>query len=183
MLPLMVVIALCIKLSSKGPVFYKGLRVKRSGVVFICMKFRTMHINSDNLLDKALKDEKSSHEWLTYLKLKNDPRVTFFGKFLRRTSLDELPQFFNVVKGDLSVVGPRPFMLSEANTLLGQKKRKILSIKPGITGLWQTSGRNLLMAEDRIKLDEIYVDKRNFFLDLKLIAKTIFVVISAKGAY
>jgi undecaprenyl-phosphate galactose phosphotransferase len=121
-------------------------------------------------------------EWQKYSKLRNDPRVTMIGKFLRKTSLDEFPQFWNVFKGDLSVVGPRPFKRREIRPYRS-KKNKILSIRPGITGLWQTSGRNLLTFEERLNLDETYLEKRSFLLDLKLIAKTIVIMFFPKGAF
>lgn len=121
-------------------------------------------------------------EWNTYRKLKCDPRITTVGRFLRKTSLDELPQFWNVLKGDLSIVGPRPPTFEEVGTFFGAKSRKILSIRPGITGLWQTSGRNLLTYEGRVELDETYVDQRTFLMDLKLIAKTILRMLVPKGS-
>ena len=121
-------------------------------------------------------------EWQKYSKLRNDPRVTAIGKLMRKTSLDELPQFWNVLRGDLSVVGPRPFMRREIRPYRS-KKNKLLSVRPGITGIWQTSGRNLLTFEERLNLDETYLEKKSFLLDLKLIAKTFVMMFFPKGAF
>jgi len=182
--PLFLVICLLIKTTSKGPIFFQHTRIKRSGKPFRCYKFRTMYRNSDLLLQNLLKKSPSLQaEWKTFFKLKEDPRITPFGKFLRKTSLDELPQFFNVLKGDLSVVGPRPVLQKEVIEYYRDKASKILSVKPGITGLWQVSGRNNLSMEDRVKLEESYIDKQSFWLDLLLIVKTIPAMIFSKGAY
>jgi undecaprenyl-phosphate galactose phosphotransferase len=137
--------------------------------------------------DKRLKDilTKNPHlkaEWLINQKLKNDPRIFTLGKWLRRTSLDELPQFWNVLKGDLSIVGPRPYMISQKKEL-GTLAPKILSLRPGITGLWQTSGRSHTIFQERISLDAEYVDKNSFYYDIILILKTIPKIIFFKDAY
>jgi undecaprenyl-phosphate galactose phosphotransferase len=122
-------------------------------------------------------------EWEKSHKLKNDPRITPIGKILRRTSLDEFPQFWNVLKGDLSVVGPRPVVRAELNKYYKQRAQKVLSVRPGITGLWQISGRSDTSYERRIALDEMYVDERSLLADIKIISKTIPSMISFKGAY
>lgn len=152
--------------------------------MFGCLKFRTMYVKSDEMLRNILKkDPKKAQEWKTYFKLKEDPRVTPVGKFLRKTSLDELPQFINVLKGDLSVVGPRPVVEEELLKYFGQKAPKILSVRPGITGLWQVSGRSNISMEERVRIEESYVENRSFGKDLLLIAKTIPAVFFSKGAY
>ncbi len=122
-------------------------------------------------------------EWRTFYKLKEDPRVTSLGKWLRKTSLDELPQFWNVLKGEMSIVGPRPLSENEVRDYLGEKAAKILSLRPGLTSIWTVSGRNLLTYEERIALEESYVDQQTFRLDCFLILKTILTMILPKGAY
>ncbi len=123
------------------------------------------------------------NEWKTYFKLKVDPRITPVGKFLRKTSLDELPQFWNVLKGDMSIVGPRPLTSHEVTHYLKEKASKILSVRPGLTTVWITQGRNGLSLEERIEMEEYYLANRTFWLDCKLIAKTIWCMIFPKGAY
>ena len=182
--PLFFLIALLIKCTSKGPILYKQKRLGQYGHPIFCYKFRSMHENAEQKLALLLaSDPKLQEEWTTYYKLKVDPRITSLGRFLRKTSLDELPQFFNVLKGDLSVVGPRPVTSHEITTYYKDKASLILSVRPGITGLWQTSGRSLLSFEERIVLEEKYVKERSFFLDLKLIAKTIPAMICPNDAY
>ncbi|MGD2170124.1 MAG: sugar transferase [Chlamydiota bacterium] len=183
-LPFYILISLIIFVSSPGPIFYVQPRVGRKGKIIKCFKFRTMCINAEEKLKKILESDAAlKEEYNKFRKLKNDPRVFSFGKFLRKTSLDELPQFFNVLLGDLSVVGPRPAMPSEVERFFKNRAEKILSIRPGITGIWQTSGRNNLSFEDRVKLDEIYVDSQSFKKDMELIIKTIPMLFFSKGAY
>lgn len=173
-LPMAVMISILVLICSPGPLFYASERVGKSGQPVRCWKFRTMCVHADKKLHTLLQTSPSlKKEWFAHYKLKNDPRITFIGKFLRRTSLDELPQFFSVLKGDLSVVGPRPVTQEEITTYYREKADKIFSVKPGLTGLWQISGRNTLSFEQRVKLDEQYVEHRTFFLDLKIILKTI----------
>lgn len=182
--PLFLLIALLIKCTSRGPILYKQQRVGLHGAPIFCYKFRSMHENADQKLQEVLAaDQKLREEWETFYKLKHDPRITPLGNFLRKTSLDELPQFFNVLTGELSVVGPRPVTAHEISTYYKDKADLILSIRPGITGLWQTSGRNHLSFAERIHLEERYVKERSFFLDLRLIAKTIPAMLHSKGAY
>ena len=182
--PLFLLIALFVITTSKGPILYKHVRIKKGGEPFVCYKFRTMKRNSDALLKKILSnDPKKQQEWKKFFKLKKDPRITRIGKFLRKTSLDELPQFWNVLKGDLSVVGPRPVLKQEVTEYYKDLAPKILSVKPGLTGLWQVSGRNRLSMEERVRLEASYVDKQSIWLDLCLIAKTIPVMLFSKGAY
>lgn len=181
--PFFALIAIAIKLSSSGTIFYSQPRLGRGGVIFNCYKFRTMYENADQVLADLLQsDKKLQEEWKRRQKLKNDPRIFNFGKFLRKTSLDELPQFWNVLLGDLSIVGPRPYMVNQLKDL-GRRAGKILSVRPGITGLWQTTGRSRTTYQKRILLDEQYVLRRSFLLDLLLIAKTIPAVLIQKDAY
>jgi len=183
-IPIGLLASLFIKITSPGPIFYKSKRVGKDGQPIYCWKFRTMHQDADKKLLKLLKENpKLKQEWDTYFKLKEDPRVSAIGKILRKTSLDELPQFFNVLKGDLSVVGPRPVTEEEIQKYFGSKASKILSVRPGLTGIWQTSGRSLLTFEERIQLEESYVDRQSLTLDLRIICKTIPAMFFTKGAF
>lgn len=190
--PVYVIISILIAFSSDGGVFYISKRIGRGGKTIKCIKFRTMYNNADSFLLRLLKqNDQLNLEWKKFQKLKKDPRITSLGRFLRKTSLDELPQFFNVLKGDLSIVGPRPFVLIgdkknyhlEIKKYLGNKTEKILSIRPGITGIWQISGRSEITIEERIKMEENYIDNRSFLLDLNVIIKTIPKIFFPKGAY
>ncbi len=143
-----------------------------------------MHQGAEESLNALLENDPALRlEFLRFRKLKKDPRIFPFGNFLRTSSLDELPQFWNVLKGEMSVVGPRPYMLNDFNGQPQKRMKRILSCKPGITGLWQTSGRNLLSFEERFSLDELYVKKQSFARDLWLLAKTVIVVFTLKGAF
>lgn len=182
--PVFIFLGLLVYFSSPGPIFYGHERIGRAGKKIKCWKFRTMHKNADKILIKMLKKNPVMQaEWNLYYKLKNDPRITPIGRLLRKTSLDELPQFFNVLIGELSVVGPRPCVEKELHQNYGEKVLKILSIRPGLTGVWQTSGRNNLTREERVKIEESYIDHRTLLLDLKLILKTIPMMIFSRGAY
>lgn len=183
--PLYLFIAICIFWSSPGPLIYSHKRVGRGGVLFSCYKFRTMYSDADQRLQEILEsDPLLKKEWETHYKLKKDPRVTPIGIFLRKTSMDELPQFWNVLKGDLSVVGPRPVVEEEIKQYFGEKAFKILSVRPGLTGPWQISGRSDISCyKKRIALDESYIEKQSLFFDIVLIAKTIPAVVLSKGAY
>lgn len=187
LLPVFLAITLLVKLSSSGPVFYCSLRIGRKGKLFKFWKFRSMHRDADQRLEVMLSsDPKLKQEWQKYFKLRNDPRLTRIGSFLRKTSMDELPQFWNVLIGDLSVVGPRPYLPREADVIrkiLGSEMEKMFSVRPGLTGLWQTAGRNFLTFKQRVKLEVSYVDKRSFLLDLKLVARTIPILLFQKGAF
>ncbi|MFB2981189.1 sugar transferase [Microseira sp. BLCC-F43] len=183
--PIYLVLALLIAISSPGPIFYVQERVGRNYKRFGCIKFRTMIVNADEVLRQMMeKDQALRQEFADNFKLKNDPRITWIGRFLRVTSLDEFPQFWNVLKGDMSVVGPRPLVPDELY-MYGNHMDKVLTIKPGITGLWQVSGRNDIPYERRVKIDVYYVNFRNFWLDLWIIIKTLGVVIfpNNNGAY
>ncbi|MBA3723057.1 MAG: sugar transferase [Parachlamydiaceae bacterium] len=182
--PIYLIIASIIFCYSPGGVFYSHQRIGRGGKPFACYKFRSMYPDADARLKHILAtDPILKVEWELNFKLKNDPRIMPIGTFLRKTSLDELPQFWNVLKGDLSVVGPRPVIQEEVDKYLSYKAPKILSIRPGLTGPWQVSGRSGLSYQKRIELDEFYIDNQSLLLDIKLIAKTIPVMLFSKGAY
>ena len=190
--PVFLILSIIVFFSSKGPVFYYSYRLGRGGKIIRCYKFRTMYKDAEvKLISLLNRNIALKTEWAKFQKLKNDPRITPIGKFLRKTSLDELPQFFNVLKGDLSIVGPRPFVLvgprneflTEIKSYLGDKTEKILSIRPGITGIWQISGRSEIEIKERVKIEEDYINKQTFWLDIKLILKTIPKVFFSKGAY
>ena len=183
--PCFLLIALLIFFTSRGKIIYSHERIGRGGKSFRCYKFRSMYRNADQRLKTLLvANPHLQKEWEQCYKLKKDPRITPFGAFLRKTSLDELPQFWNVLKGDLSVVGPRPVVKDELEKYYHVKAYKILSIRPGLTGIWQVSGRsNIQSYNTRIQMDEYYVDHHSFRLDLKLIAKTIPAMLLSKGAY
>lgn len=184
-IPIFLLIGLLIFLASPGRMIYAHERIGRGGKTFRCYKFRTMYADADKRLEKILNSNPELRkEWDLSFKLKKDPRVTPIGHLLRKTSLDELPQFWNVLKGDLSVVGPRPVVQEEISKYFGVKAYKILSIRPGLTGPWQVSGRNDIDSyEKRILLDEYYVDHQSLLLDLRLIAKTVPAMLFSKGAY
>ena len=176
--PLFVVIAIIIKFTSKGPVFFSQKRVGRDGKEFKMYKFRSMVVNAEELKEKlAAQNEMSG----PMFKMKDDPRVTKVGKFIRKTSLDELPQLWNVLKGDMSLVGPRPSLPKEV-AQFEKWMYKRLSVKPGLTCFWQVSGRNNIDFEDWMKLDIKYVDERNIWTDIKLIFKTVLVLFGDKNA-
>ena len=183
--PLLLLLAVLVKLSSKGSVFYCQRRIGRGYRGFGCLKFRTMRKDADRVLAQVLaSDPELRAEFERDFKLKNDPRITPIGKFLRRSSLDELPQFINVLKGEMSVVGPRPIVWDELERY-GLNMDQVLSVRPGLTGLWQVSGRNNLPYETRVKLDLFYARNRSFWLDLGIILRTIGVVLLPmdRGAY
>ncbi|WP_445244532.1 sugar transferase [Microcoleus sp. OTE_8_concoct_300] len=183
--PVYLLLAFLIALSSSGPIFYVQERVGKNRKRFYCLKFRTMVENADDILLEIM--ENSPHlrqEFEDNFKLKQDPRITGIGRFLRMTSLDEFPQFWNVLKGDMSVVGPRP-LVEEELPRYGRHINKILTIRPGITGLWQVSGRNDIPYPRRVQIDLYYANDKNLWMDMWILFKTIGVVIFPKnnGAY
>ncbi len=183
LLPVLAVFALMVKLTSKGPILFGHKRIGRGGKTFLCYKFRTMYTDSKERLERLLENETVREEWEANFKLKNDPRVTPLGRFMRKYSLDEFPQFWNVFVGDMSIAGPRPMIEDEIQNKVGGKAHKILSVRPGITGLWQVSGRSNTSYDQRIALDEAYIEKRNLLFDLKLIVMTIPCLLFSRGAY
>ena len=183
--PLFLIIALLIKLSSRGNVFYSQERIGKNNKPFKCLKFRTMHPEARDILKNILANNNLlKKEFEENHKLKNDPRITNIGNFLRKTSLDELPQFINVIKGEMSIVGPRPIVFAE-KVKYGKNLKKVLSVNPGITGLWQVSGRNNLTYKKRIDLDLIYVKNSNFIMDFRILIRTFGVIFFPmdKGSY
>ncbi len=182
-LPLIAVIALLIRISSKGPAFYCQKRVGQGGRIFKAWKFRTMCQNSNEMLQEWLRnDPELCREWQENYKLKHDPRVTRVGRFLRSTSLDELPQLWNVLRGEMSLVGPRPIVTAEASRY-GREISLLARVKPGISGLWQVSGRSETTYQDRVRLDMYYIRNWSVWLDIFILAKTFSVVLRRKGAY
>jgi undecaprenyl-phosphate galactose phosphotransferase len=182
--PFMFLIALSIKLTDRGKVFFTQKRVGKDGKEFDIIKFRSMYPDAERRLRDILEnDPQAKKEWEESFKLKNDPRITPIGKFLRKTSLDELPQFFNVLKGDMSVVGPRPVTKEELDKFYKEKAKLYKSVRPGVTGYWQVEGRSDTDYEERVKMDEWYIKNQSLWLDLKIILKTIKVMITGKGAY
>src|ERR1700761_3715755 len=180
--PLIAVIVLMMRRGG-GSVIYRHRRVGRSGRIFCCLKFRTMIPNADQVLRELLeRNPELQAEWVRDHKLRNDPRVTALGRFLRRTSLDELPQLWNVIRGEMSLVGPRPVVREEL-LRYGRCAGIYLSARPGVTGLWQGKGRNNTDYRRRVVLDVYYVRRHNVFLDLYILAKTTHVVLGGSGAY
>lgn len=181
--PLMVVIAYLIRNTDGGPALFKQTRIGHNGKEFICLKFRSMVANADQVLDELLESNAlAAQEWAKDHKLRNDPRVTLVGKIIRKTSLDELPQLFNVLRGEMSMIGPRPITKEEI-TKYGDFYRYYASVKPGISGLWQISGRNNTTYEERIHLDVTYVTNWSIWLDLKIFFLTVPAVVFSKGSY
>ena len=184
-LPFLLFISLLIKLSSRGPIFFLQERIGKNNIPFKCIKFRTMHPEAKDILENLLmKDEKLKMEFEQTHKIKNDPRITTIGKLLRKTSLDELPQFINVLKNEMSIVGPRPIVNKEKNKY-GKNLKKVFSVRPGITGLWQVSGRNNLTYKTRVRLDLNYIENYNFLMDIRILIRTIGVILFPldRGAY
>lgn len=182
LLPVLIPIALLIRLSDGGPAIFKQKRVGLNGREFLCYKFRSMHIDSKRQLAELLeRDPRARAEWKATQKLENDPRITKLGNFLRKSSLDELPQLLNIIKGDMSIVGPRPIVQSEIEKY-GEYFEHYKSVRPGLTGLWQVSGRSETTYDERVALDVTYVNQRSFFADLKIIAMTIPAVLTSEGA-
>ncbi len=183
--PFFLIISLLIKFSSRGPIFFLQKRIGKNNKPFYCIKFRTMHPEAQDMLENImLNNEKLRKEFQETQKLKNDPRITVIGNFLRKTSLDEVPQFLNVIRKEMSIVGPRPIVEEEKHKY-GNVFSKVISVNPGITGLWQVSGRNNLTYKKRIYLDELYVNNINLLMDIRIIIRTFGVIFFPKdrGAY
>lgn len=166
----------------KGPIMYTHNRIGKDGKIFKMYKFRSMVEGADEILEKYLaENEEAREEYKINKKLKDDPRITKIGKFIRKTSIDEFPQFINVLKGDMSLVGPRPYLPREREDI-GEYYPYIVAVKPGITGLWQVSGRNGVTFNQRLELDKQYYEKRNMKTDLKILTKTVLKVCDKEGA-
>ena len=184
--PLFAIIAVLIKLTSQGPVFFRQTRIGQSGREFTFLKFRSMYINNDpaihkeyirNLINNKIDDSDGT------FKIKNDPRVTAIGRFIRKTSLDELPQFINVLKGNMSLVGPRPPIPYELESYALWHRRRIMEARPGITGEWQVYGRSRTTFDEMVRMDLHYIRNQSLWFDLKILVKTPFAVLSGDGAY
>lgn len=181
--PVFLLIMTLIRFDSRGPVFFGHKRLGKGGKYFVCYKFRTMLPNAQEILKELLEnDPEARSQWDKDFKLKKDPRITKIGSFLRRTSLDELPQLWNVVKGEMSLVGPRPIVTDEVGKY-GEKSRYLFKVPPGITGLWQVSGRNDIDYEERILLDEYYAKNWSLWLDIEIIIRTFGAIVKREGAY
>ncbi len=181
--PLLAVIAALARLSSPAPILFRQPRVGRGGSLFILLKFRTMQPGADRLLAEAVRLTPARQvEYAAFQKLRGDPRLTRLGKILRRTSLDELPQLWNVLRGEMSLVGPRP-ILPEQQELYGPGLALYRLARPGLTGLWQVSGRNLLSFQDRAACDCQYLLNWTIFSDIRILLRTPWVVIRGKGAF
>ena len=186
--PVFIVIPILIKLTSKGPVLFRQERAGKGGKTFSFLKFRSMYVNNDATIHKDFVTDfikgnikESADGQKPVFKIQNDPRITPIGRFLRKTSLDEIPQFINVLMGDMSLVGPRPSIPYEVEQYDLWHRRRVLEVKPGITGLWQVEGRSSLTFDNMVRLDLQYIKRCSFFLDMKLLIKTPFMLV--KGAY
>lgn len=177
--PVIAIVSCAVKFTSKGPIFFSQKRVGKNGQLFDMYKFRSMVVNAEELKEKLANQNEMSGPMF---KMKDDPRVTKVGKFIRKTSLDELPQLWNVLKGDMSLVGPRPSLPKEVREF-EKWMYKRLTVKPGLTCYWQVSGRNNIDFEDWMKLDISYVEDRNLWIDIKLIFKTVGVLFGDKNAH
>lgn len=182
LLPLALIIKISYMISGDfHSIFYSHERIGKNGKPFKIYKFRTMVTNSQEILEELLKNKKYKKEWEENHKFENDPRITKAGNILRKTSLDELPQLLNILKGDMSIIGPRP-MLQEEVDAYGKNKTKLLSMRPGLTGWWACNGRSCTTQKKRKELELYYIDNCSIFLDLKIIFKTVLAVIKRDGA-
>jgi len=180
--PIFVTIALLIKLTDQGPVLYRHTRVGRQGERFECLKFRTMAVDAEERLARILLDDPhAAEEWQETQKLRDDPRITAIGTFLRKSSLDELPQLWNVIRGDMSIIGPRPITRAELNRY-GKERRYYLLVRPGITGLWQVSGRSSTGYERRIRYDREYLEEWSWLGEFWILLMTLPAVLNTRDA-
>ena len=182
-LPFLASIALMIWLEDGGPVLFSQMRVGRGGKRFPCFKLRTMSIDASARLAQMLENSADARdEWARDHKLKNDPRITWLGRFLRKASVDEIPQLLNVMRGEMSLVGPRPIVDAEI-VRYGRRFGAYCTVRPGITGLWQVKGRNDVSYRRRVAIDTIYCANKSFALDLRIVAATVPVVLFRRGSY
>lgn len=180
--PLFIIIGILIKIDSKGPIFLRQIRIGKNGKSIKIYKFRSMIDNAEAILDKMMAEDPAIYEEYTInKKLKNDPRVTRIGKIIRKTSIDELPQLINIFKGEMTLVGPRPYLPREKEDM-GGYYHFITKMTPGLTGLWQVSGRNDCGFNERLKLDTKYYQVRGIKKDISILLKTVSVVLNTKGA-
>ena len=177
--PLFAIIAIAIKIDSKGPVFFAHKRIGKNGKIIKLYKFRSMVINAEELIKSFTPEQ--MREYKENYKLTNDPRITKVGKFLRKTSLDELPQLINIINGDLSIIGPRPVVADELEKY-GVNKDKFLSVTPGLTGYWAANGRSNTTYEQRMEMELYYIDNLSLKMDIKVFLKTILSVLKKEGA-
>jgi exopolysaccharide biosynthesis polyprenyl glycosylphosphotransferase len=182
--PAFLIIAALVRLGSPGPIFFRQRRVGQFGKEFNFIKFRTMHVSVDSAIHKeyVTRLTEGSEKSTAVYKIRMDPRVTPIGRFLRKTSLDELPQFFNVLRGEMSLVGPRPPIPYEVQVYQPWHMRRLIA-KPGITGLWQVEGRSRITFDEMVKMDIWYCENRSFWLDLRILLKTPLAIFSVSGAY
>jgi Undecaprenyl-phosphate galactose phosphotransferase WbaP len=181
--PVLAAIALLIKLDSRGPAFYRHWRIGAGGKHFRCWKFRTMHPNAEQMLERYFRENPQLRaEWEQNQKLHDDPRITRAGRFLRKTSLDELPQLWNVLRGEMSLAGPRPIVDVEVPKY-GEVYELYKRIRPGMTGIWQVGGRSDTSYPERVAMDSHYVRDWSFWLDLIILARTIKIVVLGRGAF
>lgn len=181
-LTIIIYIARIVLHENDGPIFYDQLRIGKNGKYFKLYKFRSMIIGADEVLNKYLEEnEEAKKEFENNQKLKNDPRITKLGSFLRKTSLDEFPQFINILKGDMSLVGPRPIVDREVK-LFGDKMKNVHSVRPGLTGYWAVNGRSDTSYKERVEMENYYVENFSLLLDIKIILKTIKSVLKKEGA-
>ena len=181
--PFFLVVALLVR-ADGGPAFFAHQRVGRGGKLFGCLKFRSMVIDSQARLEALLASDPAARaEWEATRKLKNDPRITRIGRFLRSTSLDELPQLINVLRGEMSLVGPRPVLEAEIDRYYGASAAHYMAVRPGITGLWQVSGRSETSYESRVALDVSYVSRPSLLADISILLRTPVAVLSRRGAH
>ena len=182
LVPLILIIKIAYMISGDfNSIFYSHERIGKNGKPFKMFKFRTMVMNSQEILEELLKDKNYKKEWEENHKFENDPRITKVGNLLRKTSLDEIPQIINILKGDMSIIGPRP-MLQEEVDAYGKNKDKLLSMRPGLTGWWACNGRSCTTAKKRKELELYYIDNCSILLDVKIICKTIVAVLKRDGA-
>lgn len=183
LLPVMLLICALVMITNPGPVLFWQNRVGKGGQMFPCLKFRTMVIDAQGQLERLLaQSETARNEWERDQKLRNDPRITPIGAFLRKSSLDELPQLFNVLIGQMSVVGPRPIVQSEI-VRYGNRFSSYCAVRPGLTGLWQISGRNNVTYDMRVRLDSLYVKRQSLSLNLAICFRTLPAILSSRGCY
>jgi len=181
--PFFLIVALMVR-ADGGPAFFAHQRVGRGGKLFGCLKFRSMVVDSQARLEALLANDPAARaEWEATRKLKNDPRITRIGRFLRSTSLDELPQLINVLRGEMSLVGPRPVQEAEIDRYYGASAAHYMAVRPGITGLWQVSGRSETSYESRVALDVAYVSRPSLLADLSILLRTPVAVLSRRGAH